>query len=85
MGFLDCKGWIAQEFYNEYLDLKQDITTLNHYIFYRDSTPEMEAELNDKIKMLKFVLNQLESNGVKMTDLILLSMNIDIDQFKGGN
>lgn len=84
MGLLDNKGWLAQDFYNEYLSLKQEIP---HLISSRDhffrcnkakEVQEFQHSIDEKVSRLKFVLEQLRLEGIKMEDLILLSVGIDI-------
>ncbi|WCK57183.1 hypothetical protein PP175_28765 (plasmid) [Aneurinibacillus sp. Ricciae_BoGa-3] len=74
---LEGKGWIAQEFYNEYLRLKEEIFNLTKYVQY-EKNAELEAKLEEKVKRLRFVLQQLKLNGVALEDLILLSIGVEV-------
>ena len=84
MGLLVGKGWIAQEFYNEYLSLKMELSelTTNQEYFKRTNREkeiqEYQIAIDEKVEKLKFVLQELKTNGVKMEDLILLSIGIDL-------
>jgi hypothetical protein len=86
VGLLDEKGWIAQDFYNEYLDLKVEISEMVkniHYIQSRglDSSEFLETrkeKLNEKVKRMRFILEQFKLNGVALEDLILLSLGVDV-------
>jgi hypothetical protein len=73
--FLEGKGWIAQEYYNEYLELKEEIYSLTHNYLWHD---ELEKDLNEKVKRMRFVLKQLQDNKVQLEDLILLSIGVEI-------
>lgn len=85
MSFLANKTWKAQEYYNEYLDLKQELVRLTSQDIDRykeanqDSVVEyLEKEISKKSKELDFVLEQLELCGVSMKDLIKLGCGLDV-------
>lgn len=88
MGLLDKKGWMAQDLYNEYLDLKTDISERVKVLEYQKNISgtitekgikEFEYTTNEKVARLREILNQLKVvHGVAMEDLILLSIGIDI-------
>lgn len=82
------KSWIAQDFYNEYLTLKDkilDTTTELSYCLKHHEFSEMaikfQQELDPLIERFRFVLEQLKLEGVELTDLILLSVGVEIDLF----
>lgn len=81
MSFLQRKSWIAQEFYNEYLATKQDILELTKRLDISGDVAD-EAELIDKIKYMRMVLKELKLHGVDLEDLILLSMNVDVEHYR---
>ena len=85
MGLLDKKSWQAQEYYNEYLELKRDLLELvqhrNHFKPYNkpDVLHAYQITINEKVKRLKFVLNELKVvHEIALEDLILLSIGIDV-------
>lgn len=85
MGLLENKGWIVQDFFNEYLDLKRDIQELvqhQQHFARHNRTKEVndyQVDIDEKVKRLKFVLNELKFvHGIAMEDLILLSIGIDV-------
>lgn len=87
MGLLDNKSFMAQEYYNEYLDLKTDIAdrVKNLQVMKQFGTVTEEGvklkedKLNEKVARLRVVLNELKIvHGVAMEDLILLSIGIDV-------
>ena len=83
---LDNKGWIAKEFFSEYLDLKMSINQLSKEIEFLTYRKEMEqvaskkAEIKELSERLLFVLEQLKMRGVKPEHLILLSIGVDISE-----
>lgn len=86
MGLLDNKSWQAQDYYNEYLTLKTEISHLinSRDHFFRNSKPkevqEYQHSIDEKVDRLKFVLNQLNVvHGISMENLILLSIGVDIE------
>lgn len=83
------KSWLAQEYYNEYLDLKlkiKDATIEYTYCAERPRYNEMadiyQKELIEYTARLRIVLHELKNNGVDMTDLVLLSAGVDIVLFE---
>ena len=79
------QSWKAQDFFNEYLQLKSDIILgyKDRDYYFRMNNEEKfvqtHEELLEKIAKLKFVLNQLKVvHGVQMEDLILLSVGVDV-------
>lgn len=85
MSILENKGWMAQDFYNEYLELKVKISELvkTKEHFERNRQPrkviqEIEVELNEKVSRMRFVLEQFKYNGIALEDLILLSIGVDV-------
>lgn len=85
MGLLENKGWLAQDFYNEYLKLKVEISELiqnQKYFARHDKQKEVQDyqnEIDEKVDRLKLVLNQLRVvHGISMENLILLSIGIDV-------
>jgi len=84
MTFLKGKGWIAQEFYNEYLNLKAEISELarNKEYFERnnhENSEEIEKTLKEKVSRMRFVLQQLKLNGVSLEYLFFLDLGVDIE------
>jgi hypothetical protein len=77
--FLKGKSWMAQEYYNEYLIMKQEISELNVVLNSRFGTPQDEAKLIQEIARFKYVLSMLKEQGVDMADLILLSIGVDME------
>lgn len=87
MGLFEQKSWLAQDFYNEYLELKTDIAERVKIVDYQKHVSstmtnagleELDMELHQKVKRLRFVLNQLKLvHGIALEDLILLSIGID--------
>lgn len=78
-------SWQAQDYFNEYLILKEAIIQghkeQDYYFRKNDKEKFMQngEELFKKIDRLKFILNQLRINhGVNMEDLILLSVGVDV-------
>lgn len=78
-------SWKAQDFFNDYLQLKSDIILgyKDRDYYFRINNEEKFAqtheELVKKVNALKFVLNQLKVvHGVQMEDLILLSVGVDV-------
>jgi hypothetical protein len=85
MSILENKGWMAQDFYNEYLELKVKISELvktkEHFERHRQPRKvieEIEVELNEKVSRMRFVLEQFKYNGIALEDLILLSIGVDV-------
>jgi hypothetical protein len=82
---MEFKSWQAQDYYNEYLDLKfkiSDIVTELEYCKKHEKFNYMvekwESELEPLVKRLKFVLQELRLHGVSMEDLILLSVGVEV-------
>ncbi|MCY7977439.1 hypothetical protein P8843_07105 [Bacillus inaquosorum] len=87
MGLLKNKRWQAQDLYNEYLELKVDISekviNLEFVKSMGEVTPEeittRENSINEKVVRLRTVLNQLRvEHNVQLEDLIILSLGVDI-------
>jgi hypothetical protein len=86
MGLLEGKSWLAQDFYNEYLKMKVDISESIKSLDYcklRDVLTEevikaREEKIAEKVARLKVILNHLKLSGVSMEDLILLSIGVDV-------
>ncbi|MFS0657420.1 hypothetical protein AB1L07_02180 [Niallia alba] len=88
MGLLDNKNWMAQDLYNEYLELKADIAERVKVLEYQKNISgtitekgikELEDKNSEKAARLRKVLNELKVvHGIAMEDLILLSIGIDI-------
>ncbi|MCY7943931.1 hypothetical protein MOC02_07405 [Bacillus inaquosorum] len=87
MGLLKNKSWQAQDLYNEYLELKVDISekviNLEFVKSMGEVTPEeittRENSINEKVVRLRTVLNQLRvEHNVQLEDLIILSLGVDI-------
>ncbi|MFS0657416.1 hypothetical protein AB1L07_02160 [Niallia alba] len=77
----------AQEYFNEYLDLKVDIDERVKNLNYMKNTGKLtvdevesrQVEINIKVERLLYVLNKLNVvHGVLFEDLILLSIGVDI-------
>ncbi|MGD1416395.1 hypothetical protein [Bacillus stercoris] len=87
MGLLKNKSWQAQDLYNEYLELKVDISEKIINLEFVKSMGEITAEevatrensINEKVMRLRTVLNQLRvEHNVQLEDLIILSFGFDI-------
>ncbi|MGK9266519.1 hypothetical protein KXR56_07580 [Bacillus inaquosorum] len=87
MGLLKNKSWQAQDLYNEYLELKVDISEKIINLEFVKSMGEVTAEevttrensINEKVMRLRTVLNQLRvEHNVQLEDLIILSLGVDI-------
>ncbi|PLS19314.1 hypothetical protein CVD28_02560 [Bacillus sp. M6-12] len=85
MGLLDNKSWMAQDLYNEYLDLKTEIPQLinsrDHFFRHQKmkEVKEFQESIDEKVKRFKTILNELKVvHGIAMEDLILLSIGIDV-------
>lgn len=85
MGLLDNKSWVAQDLYNEYLQLKTEIPHLinsrDHFFRHEKAkeVQEFQQSIDKKVDRLKIILSQLKiEHGIKMEDLILLSIGIDV-------
>ncbi|MCR4362132.1 hypothetical protein JDW21_18865 [Bacillus subtilis] len=87
MGLLKNKSWQAQDLYNEYLELKVDISEKIINLEFVKSMGEITAEevatrensINEKVMRLRTVLNQLRvEHNVQLEDLIILSLGFDI-------
>lgn len=76
--FLEGKGWVAQEFYNEYLELKEEILQLTAFLKYKKDSV-IKEKLDEKVERMRFVLASLKENNVPLENLILLSLNVDLD------
>ena len=80
---MEFKSWQAQEYYNEYRQLKEDIRQLvnsRDYLFRKNMNKEVlefQENIDKKVKKLKIVLQELKLSGVSMEDLLLLSIGID--------
>ncbi|MCY7911207.1 hypothetical protein MOB65_20335 [Bacillus inaquosorum] len=86
-GLLKNKSWKAQDLYNEYLELKVDISQEAINLEFIKSMGEVTAEevttrknsINEKVMRLRTVLNQLKvEHNVQLEDLIILSLGVDI-------
>lgn len=87
MGLLKNKSWQAQDLYNEYLELKVDISEKIINLEFVKSMGEITTEevttrensINEKVMRLRTVLNQLRvEHNVQLEDLIILSLGFDI-------
>ncbi|WP_243572772.1 hypothetical protein [Bacillus stercoris] len=87
MGLLKNKSWHAQDLYNEYLELKVEISQEVINLEFVKSMGEVTAEevttrknsINEKVMRLRTVLNQLKvEHNVQLEDLIILSLGVDI-------
>lgn len=86
MGLLKNKSWQAQDLYNEYLELKVDISEkiINlEFVKSMEVTAEevttRENSINEKVMRLRTVLNQLRvEHNVQLEDLIILSLGVDV-------
>ncbi|MCY8063866.1 hypothetical protein MOC76_16370 [Bacillus spizizenii] len=87
MGLLKNKSWQAQDLYNEYLELKVDISEKVINLEFVKSMGEVTAEeattrensINEKVMRLRTVLNQLRvEHNVQLEDLIILSLGVDV-------
>lgn len=67
-------SWIAQDYYNEYLELKEKLLFLTS----RKSSQEEIASLAER---LRCVIGELKQAGVDPADLILLSAGVEVDLF----
>lgn len=81
------KDWKAQNYYNEYMSLKVEISEMTKNFRFIESTgtvlpQEIEIrkeKINEKIERFKFILHQLKLCGVDLQDLILLSVGVEIN------
>ncbi|KXJ35293.1 hypothetical protein AX282_06095 [Bacillus spizizenii] len=87
MGLLKNKSWQAQDLYNEYLELKVDISEKIINLEFVKSMGKVTAEevttrensINEKVMRLRTVLNQLRvEHNVQLEDLIILSLCVDV-------
>jgi len=86
MSLLINKGWMAQDYYNQYLSLKYEIGKLtteqlvNKRIgAHADVCEQTTNTLNERIKQLHFVVQQLTIVcGIDMMDLLMLSIGVDV-------
>lgn len=84
MRLLANKGWQAQEYYNEYLLLKETLVYLQHEIEHCQKyltniqVASLERDLKEKTDRLMFLLENLELHGVSMKELVLLSCGIEL-------
>lgn len=81
-GLLSNKSWQAQEYYNEYLELKKQLLSLTEVrninnAFKADNT-KITEEINEKTARFKIVLSRLKEQGVSMEDLVLLGAGINV-------
>lgn len=85
---LEGKSWLTQDYYNEYLELKVNISTLTDKLNHQHGrvTPlteeqiqEIQSSLNQKVKRMKLVLEQLKLGGISHVDLILLSLGVQVE------
>lgn len=77
-------GIVTNEFYIEYLELKQEIQELNVKVnapqwFEKQgaSQEENKKTLDEKIERMKVVLEQLKLGGVTAEKLLWLSLGVD--------
>lgn len=77
-------GIVTNEFYIEYLELKQEIQELNvkvnapHWFEKQGaSQEENQKTLDEKIERMKVVLEQLKLGGVTAEKLLWLSLGVD--------
>ena len=85
MSLLQGKSWIAQDLYNEYLELKVEIPRLvNARDYYKQFNKHKEVEefqqkIDENVQRLKLVMSDMENHhNIDMKDLILLSIGIDV-------
>lgn len=76
--FLEGKSWITQDYYNEYLNLKEEIFKYASLLECKDDV-SIQEKLDEKVNRMKYVLGRLKENGVAMGDLILLSLGVDVE------
>lgn len=78
-------GWKAQEYYNNYLELKEELAEVDHNIrthFYDVyNLKKWYARREDLTEQLYVTLEMLELLGISMKDLVLLSAGVDVDLF----
>lgn len=86
MGLLESKGWIAQDLYNEYLQLKEEVPRLiesrDFYIRRRSEVGarDYQNDIDEKVKRLNNILDQLEdAHGVSMKSLVLLGIGVNVE------
>lgn len=68
------KSWIAQEYYNEYLELKENL-------LFASSRHSSQEEIASLAERLRCVIGELKRAGVDPADLILLSAGVPVDLF----
>lgn len=78
-------NWQVQDYFNEYLELKDDLLkkTSDLEVYKRFNLPEKEDTINsikEKSERLMYVLEQLELSGVSMKDLVILGCGVDPQQ-----
>jgi len=78
-------NWMVQDFYNQYLTLKEEIRELTHRLHQEsfpltdDNKKALEVTLTEKVKEFRIVLKDLELRGVDLTNLILLSIGVEVN------
>lgn len=85
-----AKNLQAFELYQEYLELKQEITELSmkkespHWYNLEDDESKQDVlDLYDeKVKRATEVVDLMKIYGIKLEDLVLLGMGVDIDLFE---
>lgn len=73
---------MAQEYYNEYLKLKEEVSYLINsrtHVLNQEEILNIHQKIDSKVERLRFILYQLkETHGVAMEDLILLSIGVEM-------
>ncbi|AJD93045.1 hypothetical protein JMA_37270 (plasmid) [Jeotgalibacillus malaysiensis] len=76
------------EYFNEYLELKQEIPNLvlrkeNPQWFYLDeqNQKELEARLEEKVRRMRVIIEYLKyHDGVTAEQLLLLTMGVEVEK-----
>lgn len=65
---LENKSWQTQDYFNEYLSLKEDIVRL--------SIGMDNDALKEKVDRMKYIIEQLKLKGIRVEELLFLAMNV---------
>lgn len=93
MRIVEQKGWKAKEYFIQYTGVKIKISEVQFKLDYiedrgipmkssQKTYEELQEEMNELVKELKMLLGQLNIEGISHEDLILLSMNLEPNDYK---
>ena len=85
---IENKGWLAEEYYERYLEIKKDISLvtseLNEYknedVVDDKKVRLLEEQLRKLTKAIVFYIKQLKSVGITSEQLLLLSIGLELDE-----